>query len=943
MHQPIVMISSTARDLPLYRDQVKEACLRVQMFPKMMEHLPARDADAIEASLAMVDQADVYIGIFAHRYGYIPEDQAISITQMEYERAVERNIPRLLFLLDDEVPVKPSDFARGEAANKLAAFKTTLKAERVVAFFKNPDDLHARALQSLYDARDRYFATPKPSTSNKTAAPSTPPIEPPEDPLPPLPNDIDLPINPYRQLQWFRREDAGVFFGRNREIRSVYEALTAPWSAPIVLLYGESGVGKSSLLAAGVRPRLETSHIVQYVRRNRSLGLTHSLYQALQNTEDIDTQTVGADAIAPAWHALEKASGKPLVVILDQVEELYTRPLPEPHNELASFLQAVESLFAERNKRPRGRLLLAFRKEWMPEIEQRLTDALLPHQKVFLERLTDAGIQGIVEGPQQTEKLRGRYRLTVQPGLADQIANELRSDTQSPIGPTLSILLSNMWAQVKNDPAPAFTRALYQRFKDNGLHLNDFLDQQLKQLKKKHPAPVDSGLALDVLYAHTTDLGTADTRTQAELMQLYAHCQDDVRAVLQTCQTTYLLVATENPANPEATTYRLAHDTLAPLVRQRYRASHLPGQRAVRILQSRMPDWQQGKTGPALDLPGLKAVERGTSGMQRWTADETRLVNASRNARKLKRIKELAAGGVFLLACVAFFIYQDAQKYTPCQGVGVDNDWCRACIDAEGTYKAEGFNPSTYCVNATAFTSFDLDELPRDFVYLEAGRFPMGSDSSDSWSTDPDEYPRDTVEIESPFWMGKYEVTQAQWYAIMQYNPSNVRGDSLPVTDVSWDSVQVYLNKLNEENGCTSQPCFRLPTEAEWEYAACSGKNQRFGFGNDVDGLSNYANLSERINKIGMRLPNDWGLYDMHGNVWEWTQSKFARYPYVADDGRETLDGDEHRVLRGGAFLSDYYSVRCADRYGYFPLNRSIGVGFRVVSLPLPGINAAQQ
>ena len=91
--------------------------------------------------------------------------------------------------------------------------------------------------------------------------------------LPPLPSDIDLPATPYRRLQWFRREDAAVFFGRDQEILDLYEALTEPWGAPIVLLYGESGVGKSSLLAAGVRPRLEATHTVKYARRSREQGL----------------------------------------------------------------------------------------------------------------------------------------------------------------------------------------------------------------------------------------------------------------------------------------------------------------------------------------------------------------------------------------------------------------------------------------------------------------------------------------------------------------------------------------------------------------------------------------------------------------------------------------------------------------------------------------------
>src|SRR5712692_9275939 len=109
-----VMISSTARDLPEHRKEVLDACLRQGMFPKMMEHLPAIDADAIATSLRMVDEADIYLGVFAYRYGYVPKGYDISITEMEYNRAVERNIPRLIFIMDKAHPIQIDDVEMGE-------------------------------------------------------------------------------------------------------------------------------------------------------------------------------------------------------------------------------------------------------------------------------------------------------------------------------------------------------------------------------------------------------------------------------------------------------------------------------------------------------------------------------------------------------------------------------------------------------------------------------------------------------------------------------------------------------------------------------------------------------------------------------------------------------------------------------------------------------------
>ncbi|HXT21943.1 MAG TPA: CHAT domain-containing protein, partial [Thermoanaerobaculia bacterium] len=139
--------------------------------------------------------------------------------------------------------------------------------------------------------------------------------------LPALP-EMELPPSPYKHLHWFTREDAAVFFGRGREIRDLYETLTALDAPPVVLLFGETGVGKSSLLAAGLGPRLETTHEVIYARRDGALGLLGTLARCLgvEDTDGVDH----AAGVATAWRDRERA-GRPLVVILDQIEEAWTQ------------------------------------------------------------------------------------------------------------------------------------------------------------------------------------------------------------------------------------------------------------------------------------------------------------------------------------------------------------------------------------------------------------------------------------------------------------------------------------------------------------------------------------------------------------------------------------------------------------------------------------------
>lgn len=153
------MISSTSLDLPEHRKEVLDACSRMGVTPLMMEHLPALDADAIEASIDLVNQADIYIGIFAHRYGYIPTENnpdEISITEMEYNRAVERPIPRFIFFVHDDHPIKKaSEIEKGVGGEKLDNLKKQIGTKRVASFFKSPEDLRGHVISTLVAYKEK--------------------------------------------------------------------------------------------------------------------------------------------------------------------------------------------------------------------------------------------------------------------------------------------------------------------------------------------------------------------------------------------------------------------------------------------------------------------------------------------------------------------------------------------------------------------------------------------------------------------------------------------------------------------------------------------------------------------------------------------------------------------------------------------------------------------
>jgi formylglycine-generating enzyme required for sulfatase activity len=199
-------------------------------------------------------------------------------------------------------------------------------------------------------------------------------------------------------------------------------------------------------------------------------------------------------------------------------------------------------------------------------------------------------------------------------------------------------------------------------------------------------------------------------------------------------------------------------------------------------------------------------------------------------------------------------------------------------------------------------------------VLIPAGKFMMGSPDSEQ-GRNKSEGPQHEVVISKPFYMGVTEVTQAQYEAVMGTNPSNFKDATNPVEMVSLTDATEFCKKLSEKTG----QAVRLPTEAEWEYACRAGSNTRFSFGDSDSILGDYAwwqsNSGGKTHPVGQKKPNAWGLYDMHGNVWEWCANWLGSYSSgSATDPRGPGSGG-YRVLRGGSWSSrDADSFRCAFR-----------------------------
>lgn len=225
-----------------------------------------------------------------------------------------------------------------------------------------------------------------------------------------------------------------------------------------------------------------------------------------------------------------------------------------------------------------------------------------------------------------------------------------------------------------------------------------------------------------------------------------------------------------------------------------------------------------------------------------------------------------------------------------------------------------------------------LDEakgIRMEFVRIKAGTFTMGSEDGES-----DEKPAREVTISSGFWMGKTEVTQAQWAAVVGEKPSMFKGDAFPVEQVSWEDIhQKFLARLK-----TSGKVASLPTEAEWEYACRAGSKSVYGFGDEAETLGGFGwfweNSGKQSHEVGQRAANAWGLYDMHGNVSEWCEDWYAVYEGGAQtDPRGPATGTA-RVIRGGSWASTSQNCRSSDRDRDDPALRKRrweSYGFRVV------------
>ena len=266
-------------------------------------------------------------------------------------------------------------------------------------------------------------------------------------------------------------------------------------------------------------------------------------------------------------------------------------------------------------------------------------------------------------------------------------------------------------------------------------------------------------------------------------------------------------------------------------------------------------------------------------------------------------------------------------------GAGIVNQQQSENQQSSNTYVASSSNNSSgspsVASGSNAISIPVKDGISIEMVKVEAGTFMMGATSE---MKDPydDEKPVHQVTLTNDYYMGKYEVTQALWQAVMGKNPSYFKGDNLPVNYVRWKDCQRFISKLNSMTGRK----FRLPTEAEWEYAARGGKKSR---GYQYSGSSNISdvawydgNSGDKTHPVGTKQANELGIYDMTGNVLEWCQDWYGSYYSSSQTNPTGATSGSRHVNRGGSWAKNVRRSSPSCRYGAIYVDRDLDLGFRL-------------
>ena len=901
-----IYLSSTYEDLKDYRSAVFEALRKAGNEVLAMEDYVATDRRPVEKCLAAVARADIYVGLFAFRYGYVPPAEqgnpdSISITELEFRRAEKLRKPCLAFAVSEDAPWPPKFIygLKGERINRLREYLITKKT---ACYFSSPHQL-ASLVQS---AVTQQIAQLK--QSNKDSAKNSVTRSDPEAP-PAITWDIEKDGSPYPGLMHFTSKYSRVFFGREVEVAEILGRMFGP-EGRFTIISGDSGVGKSSVVAAGILPKvkagaLSSSEACDTVRMlpgqggqpfpalMMALG-TYMTRAGLRPDAVIEDMKRSAESFVEQIRKITSGGtpGKQLVLFVDQMEELFTAQDAEESNR---FLTALYRAAQEQALW----VIATIRSDHLHYCQRH--DDMLKVLKGSGQSLSYYPLGRVV--PYMMKDMIMKPAMCGGLKISDRFAQRIVNDTLT------FRSLENSDSGTDSLPLMAF---VLERL---------FLNRSGYELSEKTYDTMGgiSGAIADHVKKVERDLQKGDGTKSSDHLEKIFHSLANVKEEGQPTRNRPLKVDFPSELYPtidvlvnarllrtegegKSSTISISHETLFeawPALRDCI-AANKQALMDQTLLNGRARKWVDMGKPWFRDLASgrdLKDLRR--AGVR--TPQARSYLSASNRAWWMKTVTGL------VLAFVFGFIARAWQK-----GLSVEH---------------------TLLKLKSMLTKIHVEP---EMVIVKPGIFRMGSLAGVG---DDYQQPAHDVTIQKPFKLGKYEVTFDEYDRFALTTGRSFPGDQgwgrgrQPVINVSWRDAAEFARWLSAQTGKR----YRLPTEAEWEYSARSGgKDEIWAGTSDQKKLPDYAIFSaSRSRSVGGRKINDLKLHDMSGNVWEWVEDCWhSSYNEAPSDGRAWKEENGGRcgvrVIRGGSWGNLTGSLGSVFRAGSFAVNRDGSLGFRL-------------
>ena len=698
--------------------------------------------------------------------------------------------------------------------------------------------------------------------------------------------------NPYIGLRYFDEDTADRFFGRDEYVADLVEKIE---ETRFLAVLGHSGSGKSSLVRAGLIPALRAEGggewvVAKFRPEDKPIALLgKALDEALGQADSETDLRRGPLGIVEAFERSPqgRADGAArLLVLADQFEELFS--LPE--EEAAAFVR----LWLHANRHPRIYVALTMRSDYLKdcaryrELPERINRGIY-----LVPRMKRDELELAIVGP-----ARGAG-VELDPPLVQRLLNDAAGPSLDQL-PLIEHLLARIWEQGAS--RGTLTLDDYDAVGGWDGCLSDHANELYGGLQGEAERRT-----CELAFRRLTfrDEANRDVRSRATMAELIEWCGGDAReAEVRALVTRF--------SAPDAALLTVGDGKLVDV-------THESLIRNWTKLQGDDDGWIQREKEARETFRGLERRSRRVAG-QRAELKGSELTEAEGLVRETFSeawVGRYFPGDTTARERVAKFVKDSRWENRK----GFAWRWGSVLI-VIGVLSVLAF-PTIESGWRTVKRSLDGRVNPKDglrYVYVPSGEFQMGCSPGDSECDQDDEKPQHPVTISKGFWIGQTEVTQAAYEKLMNKNPSNYKGADRPVDSVTWDEAAGYCKAAG----------LRLPTEAEWEYAARAGsKEARYGNIGDIAWYRTNTGIGSQ--PVGAKQVNRWGLYDTLGNVWEWTNDRYDASYYKSSpsvDPAGPVTG-ERRVLRGGSWGYDPGSVRVSYRNGDEPAFRGGDIGFR--------------